>query len=96
MGIEQLLLGWIADFLSGRQQSVIIDGAISEAVDVTSDVVAGSDISRLLFIVMINDLSASICYCIIYMFADGVKLLCKRAVVHSRKLIQARLNSTTM
>ena len=40
MGIEQPLLDWIADLLSGRQQSVIIDGAISETVDVTSGVVA--------------------------------------------------------
>ena len=47
MGIEQPLLGWIADFLSELQQSVIIDGAVSEAVDVTSGVVTGSAIGPL-------------------------------------------------
>ena len=44
MGNEQPLLGWIGDFLSRRQQSVIIDGAVSEAVDVTSGMVAGTAI----------------------------------------------------
>ena len=33
MGIEQLLLSRITSFLSGRQQSVIIDRAVLEAVD---------------------------------------------------------------
>ena len=87
MGIEQLLLGWIVDFLSALLQSVIIDGAVSEAVDLTSGVVAGSVIGPLLFVVMINDLPAVIRYCIIYMFVDDVNLLGKRAVIHSRKLV---------
>ena len=86
--MKQPLLCWIADFLSGKQQTVIIDGAVSEAVDFTSSVVAGSVIGPLLFVVVINDLPAVIHYCIIYMFADDVKLLGKRAVVHSHKLRQ--------
>ena len=58
MGIEQPLLGLTADFLSRRQQNVIIDGAVSKAVDVTSSVVAGSALGPLLFVEVINDLPA--------------------------------------
>ena len=86
IGIEKPMLGWLTFFQDGN--SVIINGAVSEAViGMTSGVAAGSAIGPLLFVVMINDFPAVIHYCIRYMFADDVNLLGKRAVVYSREFI---------
>ena len=62
-------------FLSERNQSVLIDGHLSQYRPVISGVVQGSQIGPLLFIIFVNDIvdlleEPSVCK----LFADDIKL----------------------
>jgi len=68
-GIEGNVHSWITDFLSGRTQRVIVDGAYSEWEDVVSGVPQGTVMGPLLFLLHINDLP-SIVSSEVRLFAD--------------------------
>ena len=58
-GIRKIL-PWIEDFLTGRMQSVVIEGVKSRFVNVISGIPQGTVIAGLLFLIFINDLPASV------------------------------------
>ena len=64
------------DYLSGRSQRVVLDGEISEGVNVTSRVPQGSILGPLMFNIFMNSISLVLlspnCYLIIY--ADDILL----------------------
>ena len=71
-GINGKLLVWLQDFLSDRQQRVIVNSTFSSWRPVTSGVPQGSILGPLLFSIYVNDLP-SIVSSILFLFADDLK-----------------------
>jgi ribonuclease P/MRP protein subunit RPP40 len=75
-GIRGKLLRWVQNFLTNRTQRVVISGAPSALLPVTSGVPQGSVLAPLLFLIFINDAPG------------GLESLCK-SFVDDTKLCRA-------
>ena len=72
-GVTGRTLNWITDFLSGRQQRVVINDSRSSWQPVNSGLPQGSVLDPVLFLIYINTMPDEIASKI-YMFADDAKL----------------------
>jgi hypothetical protein len=74
-GITGRLLDWLKDYLTDRQQRVIINGEHSEWGNINAGVPQGSVLGPLLFLIFINDITHVIEKCKIRLFADDTCLV---------------------
>jgi len=71
--IHGKILMLIKDFLSNREQQIVLNGHISHSVPVTSGVPQGSVLGPVLFTMFVNDIP-SIVLSPVYLFADDTKV----------------------
>ena len=76
VGIGGQVLQWIAAWLEGRKQQVVLNGSASHWTEVYSGVPQGSVLGPVLFIIYINDIDEVILSSL-FKFADDAKLLGK-------------------
>ena len=84
-------LNWIKDFLSNRDQYVVLNGYKSRWKKVLSGVPQGSFLEPLLFTIYVNDLSQSISSSV-FMFVDDTKLIHSIQSITDHILLQADLD----
>ena len=74
-GVQGKSNDWIKSYLSNRTQSVCVNGATSETLNITCGVPQGSILGPLLFIIYINDMHNALLNSMVYHFADDTNLL---------------------
>ena len=80
-------LDWISEFLSGRTQCVVVDGAESSWIPVTSGVPQGTAVGHLLFRLCIDDLPDSVSSSV-HLFADDCLLYRRISSVNDQLELQ--------
>ena len=91
-GIKGGALDWIPDFLSNRQQRVVINGTHSAWASVTSGISQGSILEPLLFVIFVNDMP-DVVKSFLYMFADYTKLFTRVNETEGTSQLQGDLNT---
>ena len=74
MGITGKLFNWLQAFLSGRKQSVLVDGVKSDRVPVRSGVPQGSVIGPLMFLILLKDIDSETEFTHVASFADDTRI----------------------
>ena len=73
LGIRGNVHAWVKEFLSGREQRVIVNGSQSTWINITCGIPQGNVLGPVLFLVFINDLPEVI-KVLIKLLADDAKL----------------------
>ena len=95
IGISHHYVSWLSTFLFNSQLSVMLNDTLSNSFVQISGVAQGTSIEPLCFLIYINDLSMSIKYCILKLFADDAKIYFCYPRVNWSDLLQINLNKIT-
>ena len=91
-GISQQIIDWTRNFLSDRQQKVIVNGKASKIHKVTSGIPQGSVLGPLLFVLYINDMPELVTSHV-YLFADDTKIFRTITSVNGQIQLQQDINT---
>ncbi|MEW8545255.1 MAG: reverse transcriptase family protein [Candidatus Thiodiazotropha sp.] len=91
-GIRGKIHVWIRDFLTGRKQRVVVNGANSSWRSVTSGIPQGSILGPILFLIFINDLP-EVLSCLVKFYADDAKIYSPIKVVDDEMRLQANIHN---
>lgn len=86
---------WIADYLRGRSQQVVVGEAASQSIDVLSGVPQGSCLGPILFCIFINDLPSCVRHSSVKLFADDAKIYRPILTTDDEPMLQEDLDSIT-
>ncbi len=93
-GVRGRAWNWIKQWLTGRKQSVVLNGKCSSWADVLSGVPQGSVLGPILFLIFINDVDSAVEFInILRKFADDTKLGQPSSTPEERELLQRALNN---
>jgi len=90
-GIKGELYTWLKQFLTGRQQTVIVDGHHSKKTIVLSGVPQGTVLGPILFLMFVNDLECCIKDSTNSSFADDTKLSRQITTLQDTHILQTDL-----
>ena len=90
-GVRGNLNRWVADFLTDRQQEMVLEGVHSKATEVISGVPQGTVLRPVLFLVFINDMPEKICSTI-RLFADDSLVYRNIRLKEDQAILQEDLN----
>ena len=85
-GITGSLLKLLTSYLSNRKQRVVIDGVISEEVNLLAGVPQGGILSTLLFLIFINDITEVLITSKMSLFADDSSLYTTISYINDNNL----------
>eukprot|EP00116_Pleurobrachia_bachei_P004850 sb/3465112/ len=94
-GFPPLIVDWVASFLTGRTQTVTVQGANSRPITIISGVPQGTVLAPILFILFVNDLDLAVSHSKVGRFADDTRLskriFCQQDVLDLQKDLDATL-----
>ena len=74
LGVRGKVLTWLESFLTSRTQKFMVNGILSDAVEVMSGVPQGSILGPLLFLVLISDIDINVLNSFLSSFADDTRV----------------------
>ena len=74
LGIKGKVGHWIQSFITGRTQTVFVNGARSSPAEVKSGVPQGSVLGPLLFLILIGDIDQDVSHAFLSSFADNTRV----------------------
>ena len=92
LGIEGKVHSWLKSFLTGRKQSVMVNGIMSEFKEVKSGVPQGSVLGPLIFLILIGDIDEEIAYSVLNSFADDTRIAKEIKNINDTKFLQSDLD----
>ena len=95
LGVGARVGAWLRDFLTDREQRVVIQGKLSSSIKVESGVPQGGVLSGTLFALYINDLPSIFETCRVSLYADDAKIYAPIHDEESQRAVQQDINRLT-